>query len=448
MPSLTIPKAQGLPLVGVALKFGPEWALAMRDRHGDVFALDLPAKNGGVMVVHPDDVRAALTDRKDEITRQAFPNGPDDLLARATGDGIITRSGPAWVERRAMMQPSFRRQRLDELVPLMLGEIDRVLDSLDRRFVQPDRAFDALPEMNRVSMGVLIRTLFSTGVSDRDFETACDAVDLTMKSLSFSPFVLGKRRMYERASRAFEEVTHRLITARRQTPPEERPRDLLTAMLEMKNAKGEGLGDGSLRFELIGLLIAGKETAAITLSWLLGLLERMPEVKRRLIDEIDKALGGRPPAAEDLPKLRYVRMVLQETLRRHTPVWVLFPREAASDVTLGGHTVPKGTRIWISPYATHHHPDFWPRAAEFDPERFAGEGEEASLPHRYAYLPFGGGPRVCLGARFAMMEMELFVARLFQRYTVRWAGTKAMESKVVFNTYLPKEVPLRLVPRA
>jgi cytochrome P450 len=431
----SIPKVRGLPFLGVALQFGPRWAREMQRRHGDVFALELPGSNGGVMVVHPDDVRAALTDKKDEITRQALPTG--NLLARATGDGIITRRGEEWVERREMMQPSFRRQRMNELAPIMLTEIDRLLDSLDRRFVRDGRAFDAQPEMNTLTLGVLIRALFSTSASEHDFETARNAVELTMRSLSFSPFVLGKRRMYERGSLAFEEVSARLLLRRRQTPPEERPRDLLSAMLEMRDGEGQHLADTSIRFELTGLLIAGKETSAITLSWLLGLLESHPDVKRRLVEEVDSVLADRVPTAEDLP-----------ALRRHTPVWILFPREAASDVTLGGHAIAKGTRIWVSPYATHHHPDFWERADEFDPERFAGDNEDAPVPHRYAYLPFGRGPRLCLGNRFAMMEMTLFVARLLQRYDVRWAGRRPLASKVIFNTFLPKEVPIRLVPRA
>lgn len=447
MGSKSIPKAEGLPFLGVALKFGPEWALASRRRHGDVFSLELPAKNGGVMVVHPDDVRAALMD-KDGISRQEFPNEPDNLLARATGDGIITRTGEAWVERRDMMQPSFRRQRLNGLVPIMLGEIDRLLDSLDRRFVRDGRAFDVQPEMNRLTVGVLLRALFSSSVTERDFETARDAVDLTMKSLSFDPFVFGKKRMYERATRAFEEVAYRLIGERRRMAPEERPRDLLTAMLEMTNAEGQGLGDSSVRYEIVGLLIAGKETSAITLSWLLGVMEQRPELKRRLRDEVDTVLGGRAPTADDLPKLRQCRMALQETLRKYTPVWVLFPREAKSDVVLGGYPVAKGTRVWVSPYATHHHPEFWDRPEAFEPERFDGEGEDAPVPHRYAWLPFGGGPRFCLGARFAMMEMQLAMARLLQRYEMRWAGSRPLAPKVVFNTLLPKEVPIRLTPRA
>lgn len=447
METRQIPVARGLPLLGVALKFGPLWAREARARHGDVFAFQLPGGNGGVMVCHPDDVRTALVE-KEGVTRPAFKSEPDNLLAKVTGDGLFALGGQPWVERRAMMQPSFRRQRLAALVPLMLGEIDQAIDSLDRRFVREGRAFDVQPEMNSLALNVLIRSLFSDSMNSRDFKATCEAVELTMQSISFDPFKLGKRGMYERASRSFDEVGNRLIVERRRLAPAERPADLLTAMLEMRDPQGRELQDSSIKFELTGFLIAGKETSAITLSWLLALLPQMPEVERRLVEEIDSVVGGAAPTADHLPKLEYTRMVLQETLRRHAPVWILVPRRATEDVVLGGHAVREGTQIWVSPFVTHHHPEIWERADEFLPERFADEGNEASERHRYAYLPFGSGPRVCLGNRFAMMELQLTVARLLQRYRVRWAGSGPWKHKVIFNTYLPKEVPIQLIPRA
>jgi cytochrome P450 len=231
-------------------------------------------------------------------------------------------------------------------------------------------------------------------------------------------------------------------------PPEERPRDLLTALLEMRDAAGAGLTDQQLRFELIGLLTGGKETTATTLSWLLALLPEMPEVERKLVDEIDSVLGGRAPEAEDLPRLRFVRMVLSETMRRYPPVWLLFPREAREDVRFGAHVVPKGTRIWVSPYVTHHHPAAFDRPEEFVPERFASEGEDPPPKLRHVWLPFGGGPRMCIGYRFAMWEMQIAVARLLARYRVRRVPGRSIEHRVIFNTYLPKEVPIELWRRA
>jgi cytochrome P450 len=222
------------------------------------------------------------------------------------------------------------------------------------------------------------------------------------------------------------------------------PRDLLTAMLAMRDADGAALDDRSIRFEISGMFIGGKETTATALSWLLALLPRMPAVERRLVDEIDEVLAGRPPTADDLPRLRHVEATLQETMRCHPPVWVLFPRLATEDVILGGHAVARGTKVWISPYVTHHHPDVWPDPDAFAPERFLGDAAERR--HPYAWLPFGGGPRLCIGSRFAMIEMQLAVVRLLQRWRVE-AASGPPTPRVVFNTRAPARVPIYLVPR-
>jgi cytochrome P450 len=446
MSESAIPKASGLPLLGVALKFGPQWARATRERLGDVFSFELPGGSGGVMVSHPDDVRVALGESKG-VARAEFPPHMHAVLTPITGDGLIGRTGTAWSERRGLMNPSFRRQRLAELVPIMLEAIDREVGGLHERFVREGRAFDALPEMHALTLNVLIRSLLGTHLSARDSGRAAEAVDLTMKAVTFAPIEFGKQRLARRAAQAFEEVAMHIIRERRELPPEARPRDLLTAMIEMQDAHGAGLDDTSIRFELSGLFIGGKETSAVSLSWLLALLPRRPEVARQLTAEIDRVLGGRVPQAADLPELRYLEAVLQENLRMHPPVWLLFPRKATDDVVLGGHVVRRGTTVWVSPFATHYHPAIWEQPDEFLPERFAHEGAEGGARHPYAWLPFGSGPRVCVGTRFALMEMQLFVARLLQRYQVEWADDRPVAPKVVFNTCFPRRVPIRLVPR-
>ncbi|WP_224372106.1 cytochrome P450 [Hyalangium versicolor] len=446
MNASALPKASGLPLLGVALKFGPEWVRTTRKHLGDVFSFDLPGGNGGVMATHPDDVRLALIESKG-VSRSEFPPRMHDVLAPITGDGLIGRTGPAWTERRGMMQPGFRRQRLADLVPIMLEAIDRQLESIASRFVRDGRPFDALPEMHALTLSVLIRSLLGSHLDARDTARAGEAVDLTMKAVTFAPIEFGKQRLARRAARAFEDVSMRIIQERRASPPEARPRDLLTAMIEMQDAHGGGLDDTSIRFELSGLFIAGKETSAISLSWFLALLPQRPDIAQRLVEEIDRVIGSREPQAADLPEFRYLEAALQENLRLHPPVWLLFPRKAADDVTLGGHVVRRGTTVWVSPFATHHHEAFWERPGEFDPERFTQQGTEGSARHPYAWIPFGGGPRVCIGARFALMSMQLFVARLLQRYRIEWADTQPVQPKVIFNTRFPRRVPIRLVPR-
>lgn len=186
MSPSSLPKAPGLPFLGVALKLGPPWARATRERLGDVFSFELPGGNGGVMVTYPEEVRLALVENKG-VARAEFPPHMHGVLAPITGDGLIGRTGAAWAGRRGLMQPSFHRQRLADLVPIMLGAIDQQLASLKARFVRDGRPFDALPEMHALALGVLLR----------------------LKAVTFAPIEFGKQRLARRAARAFEETSCR-----------------------------------------------------------------------------------------------------------------------------------------------------------------------------------------------------------------------------------------------
>jgi cytochrome P450 len=195
-------------------------------------------------------------------------------------------------------------------------------------------------------------------------------------------------------------------------------------VIERRRRSGEARGDlldallheldgRALRDDVITFLLAGHETTANALVWACWLLGGDPEVAARLRSEIDGALGGRPPTLEDLPRLGYVRMVLDEAMRLYPPVWVV-DRNTIADDAIGGHRIRKGTLVMLSQYVTHRHPAFWPEPERFDPERFAPEAAKARP--RYAYFPFIGGPRMCIGAQFALTEATLILACLAPRY--------------------------------
>ena len=190
---------------------------------------------------------------------------------------------------------------------------------------------------------------------------------------------------------------------------------------------GEGMTDRQLRDEMMTFLLAGHETTAVALSWTWYLLARHPSVLESLRAEVPSALGGRTPAPDDVPRLRYARMVVEEAMRLYPPVWGFF-RQALGPDTLGEHTVPKGAVIFISPYVTHRHPRFWDDPERFDPERFTPE--RARERPRFAYVPFSGGPRLCIGNEFALMEAQLAVAMTVQRYRLELApGTRWSPSR-------------------
>jgi cytochrome P450 len=199
------------------------------------------------------------------------------------------------------------------------------------------------------------------------------------------------------------------------------------------------MNDQQVRDEVMTLLIAGHETVATALTWTWYLLSQHPEVERRLHSELDEVLGGHLPTVEHLARLSYTRMVIEEVLRLYPPAWV-FGRKALADDEIGGYIIPANSMIVLSPYMTHRHPAFWENPEMFDPERFAPE-REASRPH-YAYFPFGGGPRICIGTNFALMETQLVLATIAQRYQLHLVPGHPIEPEALLSLRLRYGLPM------
>ena len=219
-----------------------------------------------------------------------------------------------------------------------------------------------------------------------------------------------------RAKRDLDEIVYRMIGEWRATG-EDRG-DLLSMLLLAEDEDGKRMTDRQARDELVTLMLAGHETTANTLNWTWMLLAQHPEVEAKLHAELDAVLGGRPPSLEDLPNLAYTEMVVKEAMRLYPAAWAI-SREAIEDVPLRNGTLPRGSVVGVMIYFTHRDPRWWPDPERFDPERFRAENA-AAIP-RYAYLPFGGGPRVCIGNGFAMMEARLLLATIASRYRLELA---------------------------
>ena len=201
-------------------------------------------------------------------------------------------------------------------------------------------------------------------------------------------------------------------------------------MLARDEETGEGMNDQQLRDEVMTMLFAGHETTANALAWTWYLLSQHPDIEHRLHSELDEVLGGAIPTLEHLPKLNYTRMVIEEAIRLYPPGWA-FARHTVGDDEIGGYRIPANSLIWVSPYVTQRHPDFWENPEKFDPERFTPE-RSAGRP-RFAYFPFGGGPHQCIGNAFAMMEAQLLLATIAQRYHLQLVPGHPVEPKVVLT---------------
>ncbi|HEX7260549.1 MAG TPA: cytochrome P450, partial [Luteolibacter sp.] len=220
-------------------------------------------------------------------------------------------------------------------------------------------------------------------------------------------------RRFRRSLEEVDRVVYRIIDRHRQAQVGGGPdTDLLAMLMRVRDAEtGAGLDDSQLRNETITFLLAGHETTANALTWIFYLISRHPEVERRLSDELAAVLGGRVPVLDDVPKLAYTKRVIQEAMRLYPPIWIIERRVIREDV-IGGFTLPAGSAVVISPYALHRHPAFWERPEEFDPDRFLS-------PPPAAYIPFGAGPRFCIGNEFAMLEAQLITAMVMQAYQLR-----------------------------
>ena len=363
------------------------------------------------LLAHPDDVAHVLQ----RNPRNYLKDGYEHI--KIVGNGLLASEGDFWRRQRRIIQPAFHRQRLKNMAQTMTDATEKMLEQWESRNDEP---LDVDAEMARLTLGATGRTLFGADatVEAEEVGQALQTV-LTLgfqRTGRFLPVPLAiptpDNRRYRDAVGRLNGVVDGLIVERRRS--DESRQDLLSMLLEAHDAdSGEGMDPRQIREEAMTILTAGYETTARALTWTWYLLDSHPEVRGKIEEELNLVLEGRPPSFEDLEKLSYTEIVFKESMRLLPPVWGL-SRLVAEEDEIGGYRVPKGTRVILSQYVTHRHPDFWEQPEEFDPERFTPE-RSAGRP-KYAYFPFSGGPRQCIGTNFATMEAKLILATIAQRY--------------------------------
>jgi cytochrome P450 len=384
--------------------------------YGDLVRFRLPGRE--VFYLHrPEDIETVLKTHREAFIKHRF------FWRHVTaifGNGLLTSEGDFWLRQRRLAAPAFHPDRIAAYGEVMASFTDRLASGWRDGEVR-----DVHPDMMRLTMEIVAKTLFDADVgSDVDeIERAFDAVIREIARRFRRPIKIpdavptpGNLR-YRRGVAMLDRLVARVLAERRRSPGDRG--DLLSMLLAARDDEGRPMSDRQLRDELVTIFLAGHETTAIALSWTLFLLAKNPQARERLFGEVDAALEGGLPRAEDLRRLPFADAVVKESLRLYPPAYVI-GREASRRCIIGGYDVPPGTTIYFSPWVLHRDARWFPEPEAFRPERWL-DGTTAGLP-RFAYLPFGGGPRVCIGERFASMEAVLALATVSQRFRFEMAG--------------------------
>lgn len=368
------------------------------------------------LLSHPDHVGYVLQANHRNYRRSRN----SDKLKRALGNGLLTNDGASWLKQRRLMQPAFHRKRIAHFGETMTSETEKLLAEWQAESPQ-GKPLDVSSEMMRLTLAIVSRTMFGTTVI-QEAEALGPAITALQEETHRRQFVLldlpewvplPHLRRAKEVRRTIERVVTRIIEERRQAGVPEH-NDLLAMLLSAKDADtGEPMDDAQLRDEVRTIFLAGHETTSNALTWTWYLLARNPEAATKLRAELHRVLGGRVPTVDDLPQLAYTKMVVEEAMRLLPPVWAL-SREAIADDEIDGYRIRAGSTVVLSQFITQRHSDFWEDPETFDPDRFSPE--RVSQRHRFAYFPFGGGPRFCIGSNFAMIEAQLILATIAQRY--------------------------------
>lgn len=379
--------------------------------HGDVAYVRFPGEHDFYFLSRPDLIRRVLVDDAQSFVKGRALRAGKRLL----GEGLLTSEGAEHLVRRRMIQPLFGRRRIRGYAPAVL---DAAAATAGRW--RDGETIDLNGEMMRFALAVVARTIFAADV-EREAPEIREVMDASMRV--FHRFLLPgsellwrlplpATRRFNAARRDVDRFVFTTIDDRRRRP--EQGDDVLALMLRAHRETGdEPLPDGALRDESITMILAGHETTAQALTWTWHLLARNRDVERRLLEELSQVLGGRPPGPDDVDALPYTRAVFLETLRLYPPVWAL-ARISTEPYELDGWRLDAGSTLIMSQWVVHRDARWFPRAARFLPERWLAQ----PAPPPGAFFPFGGGPRLCIGERFAIAEAVLALAAIAQRWQV------------------------------
>lgn len=442
----TITGPKGLPISGNLLSFRRDPLQFLRTSakaYGEIAHLRFGPKRHVYLLTNPDHIKEVL------VSKQAhFRKGKGLQVARAVvGDGILTSEGEKHMRQRRLMQPAFHRERIAAYGGAMVRQGVELM-----REWKDGEVRDIHHDMMKVTLAIITETMFGRSVKEGADEIG-HAIDIGLryvanKASSFIDVPLSvptrSNREFLESNETLDKTIYALIEERRSSG--QTGNDLLGMLLAARDEDdGKGMTDEQVRDEVMTIFVAGHETTANTMSWIFYLLATHPEAEQKLHDELFSVLGDNLPTVEDIPQLTYTNLIVQETLRLYPAAWTI-NREVVEPVEIGGHTYQPGDTLMMSQYVMHRDARFYEEPDSFRPERFAGDLLKR-IP-AYAYFPFGGGPRICIGNNFALMEAALLLATIAQRYRMRLTSPDQVVEPEPLVTLRPKNgLPMRLEKR-
>jgi cytochrome P450 len=414
------------------------------EQFGDVVRFKMGPKNL-YFFNHPEHAKYVLADNATN-----YHKGIGLIQAkRVLGDGLLTSEGDLWRRHRRIIQPSFQRERLARFSGVVVDEAKQLISRW--RESNGQHNINVVREMTDLTLGVLGRTLLYADLGPHEslgdaFEVAQDQAMFEMVSLGMVPHWLptSRNRKFRHARTELQNLVTEMVE-QREAGASANSDDMLSRLMDdYRDEPDAALKAKRLRDELITVLLAGHETTASTLSWTWYQMNLRPEIAERVHEEAVSVLGDRDPVYEDMHRLTYTTMVIQEAMRLYPPVWIL-PRRAIEADVIDGYEVPAGADVLICPYTLHRHPDFWTDPETFNPDRFGVD--QVRLRHRYAYIPFGAGPRFCVGNNLGMMEAVLVAAMVAREFQLKLVPGAKVVPEPMLSLRAGGGLPMTVTPR-
>ena len=423
----TVPRARCLA-DSVEMARNPVQVLARYNHnYGDTFRFYIGGLKEAIVTIDPAVIQHVLKTNANNYHKSEIQI---KRMGHFLGKGLLTTDGEPWRNQRRLIQKGFDRKQLDALSSIMQDSVAESLRNFDSQI--ESGPVDIYPQMMKITFAMVARSLFGARLKDEDIDLVSDTICTVQEFIvrqTLQPYlnpwfeVSGELRKHEEMRTRADAVLLEYIKRRRNEPPGQ---DLLQTLMDARYADGEGMSDELILSESMQLLVAGHETSSNGLSWILYLLSSRPDCLARMRSEFEAVLGDAPLSHGDVPKFEFATQVIQESLRLYPPFWMI-DREAVEDDQIGDISIPKGSMVIVYVYGAHHAPRHWENPESFDTDRFVKGSEKLRTP--FTYLPFGGGPRGCIGHHYAMLQILMILSDLVRKYDFELTPGQTIEAR-------------------